>query len=191
VARIIDATQTLLSETERFADISVEMVVARAGVSRSTFYTYFDDMGHLLRAVGKGVVGEVVSSARKWMDLDTGVSEQKLTEIFADLVATYRERATLLAALAEASTYDPGVREEFHRLFAIGHTELAKHIRRAQATGDVRSDVDPETTAAWLVWMVERGLYQQIRPASDDEVGLHVTSLAAIVWRALYAPAAS
>lgn len=188
VARIITATEALLSEQERYADISVEMILARAGISRSTFYNYFDDMGHLLRAVGEGVVGEVVSSARKWMDLDTGVSEQQLVQIFTDLVTTYRQRATLLAALADASTYDPGVRAEFHQLFAVGHTELAKHIRRAQAAGGVRAGVDPETTAAWLVWMIERGLYQQIRPASDADVTRHVAALAAIVWRALYAP---
>lgn len=188
VARIVAATQELLSETERFADISVEMVLARAGVSRSTFYSYFDDTGHLLRAVGEGVVGEVVVSARKWMDLDTALDEQQLIEIFTELVATYRRRARLLAALAEASTYDAGVREEFHRLLAIGHNELAGHIERAQATGGVRADVDPAATAAWLVWMVERGLYQQVRPAAEEDVDRHVTSLAAIVWHALYAP---
>lgn len=191
ISRIIAATEALLSETERFSDISVEMVLARASVSRSTFYSYFDDMGHLLRAVGEGVVGDVVSSARQWMDLDTGVSEGQLADIFAELVATYRKRATLLAALAEASTYDPGVRQEFHRLLATGRIELAKHIRRAQSAGAVRASVDPETTAAWLVWMVERGLYQQIRLAPEDQVDRHVASLASIVWHALYAPESS
>ncbi|MGU3501016.1 TetR/AcrR family transcriptional regulator [Mycobacterium sp. C31M] len=188
VARIVTAAEDLLSEAERFSDISVEQVIARAGVSRSTFYSYFDDMGHLLRAVGQGVVGEVATSARRWMDLDTGVTQAQLVEIFTGLVATYHHRAKLLAALAETSVNDPGVREEFHTLLTIGHVELAKHIRRAQDVGGARMDVDPESTAAWLVWMVERGLYQQVRPAGPAETRRHVAALASIVWHAIYAP---
>lgn len=191
VSRILTAAEELLAEAERFADVSVEQVLHRSGVSRSTFYSYFDDMGHLLRTVGEDVVGDLVTSARQWMDLETGVSQEQLEVIFTDLADTYRGRATLLAALADASTYDPGVREEFHRLLATGHVELAKHIRRAQADGSALADIDPETTAAWLVWMVERGLYQQVRPAATNDVQRHVRSLASIVWHALYTPQAT
>jgi TetR/AcrR family transcriptional regulator, ethionamide resistance regulator len=186
VARIVNAAEEVLSEAERFADISVEQVISRAGVSRSTFYSYFDDMGHVLRVVGEGVVGEVVASAREWMNLDTGPTEEQLNAVFAALIDTYRRRAKLLAALADASTSDPGVREEFHRLFAIGHLELSKHIQRAQAAGTARADLDPDPTAGWLVWMLERGLYQQIRPLAPADVDRHVAALAAIVWHALY-----
>lgn len=188
VARIVTAAEELLSEAERFSDISVEQVISRAGVSRSTFYSYFEDMGHVLRTVGSGVISEVLSSAREWMDLDTGLSQSQLVEIFSRLIATYRRRAKLLAALAEASTYDPAVRNEFHNLLAIGHTELAKHIRRAQASGSASKSLDPECTATWLVWMIERGLYQQIRPATKTQAKRHVDALATIVWRTLYAP---
>ena len=188
VARIVTSAEELLSEAERFSDISVEQVISRAGVSRSTFYSYFDDMGHVLRTVGKGVVGEVVGSAREWMSLDGGVTQDQLEKLFSDLVATYRRRAKLLAALADASAYDPGVRHEFHELLTIGHSELAKHIHRAQSAGAADPSLDPESTAAWLVWMIERGLYQQIRPAKGRQVKRHVSALASIVWRTLYAP---
>ena len=186
VARIVTAAEELMSESARFSDISVEQVISRAGTSRSTFYSYFDDMGHLLRTVGEGIVGEVVGSARQWMDLDTDITQQRLHTIFAGLIDTYRRRAKLLAALAEASTYDAGVRDEFHAMLSIGHVELAKHIRRAQSAGVARADIDPEVTAAWLVWMIERGLYQQVRPAARSELDRHAATLASIVWHALY-----
>jgi AcrR family transcriptional regulator len=186
VSRIVAAAEHLLSESSRFSEISVEQVISRAGVSRSTFYSYFDDMGHLLRVVSEGVVGEVVGSVREWMDFDSGVSEEDLTRIFRGLVDVYRHRAVLLAALADASTYDSGVREEFHRLLAIGHVEVAKHIRRAQESGAAWDDIDPDATAAWLVWMIERGLYQQIRPAREADLDRHVGALASIVRHSLY-----
>lgn len=186
VNRITAAAESLLSESEQYSELSVEQVISRAGVSRSTFYSYYDDMGHLLRAVGEGVLDEVVEAARRWMDLDTEVTEKQLRAIFANLIDTYRARAKLMAALAEASVYNKGVRDEFHRLFAVGHSELAKHIQRGQAGGFARKGLDPESTAAWLVWMVERGLYQQVRPAAGDDLERHVSSLASIVWHALY-----
>jgi TetR/AcrR family transcriptional regulator, ethionamide resistance regulator len=186
VARIVTAAEDLMSESKQFSDISAGQVISRSGVSRSTFYSYFDDMGHLLRTVGHSVVGEVVDAARKWMDLDTGITEDRLMSIFNGLIATYRRRATLLAALADASTYDAGVREEFHNLLSTGHTELAKHIRRAQAAGAARAELDPEAGAAWLVWMIERGLYQQIRRAPAADVNRHAEALASIVWHAIY-----
>lgn len=175
-----------MSQSARYSEISVEHVISRAGVSRSTFYSYFDDMGHLLRVVGEGVVAEVVSSAREWMDLDADITEIQLHSIFTGLILTYRRRSKLLAALAEASTYDAAVRDEFHGMLSIGHVEVAKHIRRAQASGMARDDIDPDVTAAWLVWMIERGLYQQVRPAPADQLDRHAAGLASIVWHALY-----
>ncbi|MBJ7463272.1 MAG: TetR/AcrR family transcriptional regulator [Mycolicibacterium sp.] len=189
VARIVTAAEELMSEAAHFSDISVEQVISRAGTSRSTFYSYFDDMGHVLRVVGEGVVGDVVGSARVWMDLDTDISQQRLEAIFSGLIATYRRRATLLAALADASTYDAGVREEFHAMLSIGHVELSKHIRRAQDAGVARTDLDPQATAGWLVWMIERGLYQQVRLAAKKDLHRHAASLASIVWHTLYTSA--
>lgn len=169
-----------------FGELSVEQVISRAGIARSTFYAHFDDLGHLLRALGAGVVGDVVTAARLWMDLESDVTHEKLHAAVEQIVKTYRKRLRLLAALAEASTSDSVVREEFHSMFAAGNAELTKHIERGQAAGFVRPDVDPEPTAGWIVWMVERGLYQQIRVASPAMVRRHVDALTEIIWQSLY-----
>ncbi|NMO01432.1 TetR/AcrR family transcriptional regulator [Gordonia sp. TBRC 11910] len=186
IRRATEAAEALLVEGVPFADLSVEQVISRAGIARSTFYAHFDDLGHLLRALGEGVVGDVVDAARLWMGLEDGVSHDKLRAAVEQIIKTYRKRQRLLAALAEASTSDPVVREEFHSMFAAGHAELAKHIERGQAAGFVRPDVDPEPTAGWIVWMVERGLYQQVRVAKPRMVQRNVDALTDIIWQTLY-----
>ncbi|MGQ4618651.1 TetR family transcriptional regulator [Nocardia sp. R7R-8] len=186
IRRVIEAAESLLVEGVPFASMSVEQVISRAGVARSTFYAHFDDLGHLLRALGEGVVTEIIEAARLWMDLDEEMSRERLNAAFGALVSTYLRREKLLAALAEASTADPVVRDEFHRLLDAGHVELAKHISRGQESGVVRLGIDPGPTAGWLVWMLERGLYQQIRVAPAAEVQRHTTALTEIIWSTLY-----
>lgn len=186
VGRVIDAAESLLAEGVPFAGISVEQVISRAGIARSTFYAHFDDLGHLLRALSQGVVTDIIAAARAWMDLDDTVDRDELYTIMASLVETYLRREKLLAALAEASTSDPAVRDEFRRLLGAGHVELAKHIVRGRDSGFVRADVDAEPTAGWLVWMLERGLYQQIRVAKKRDIAQHTRALTDIVWWTLY-----
>lgn len=186
IRRATEAAETLLADGVPFAEISVEQVISRAGIARSTFYTHFDDLGHLLRELGDGVVTELIVAARKWMDLDADITHDKLRDALDGVVKVYRHRQKLLGALAEASTSDPAVRDEFHRLLSAGHVELAKHITRGQDAGTVRRDIDAEPTAGWIMWMVERGLYQQIRVAKPRMVTRHVDALTEIIWRALY-----
>ncbi|NLE82731.1 MAG: TetR/AcrR family transcriptional regulator [Rhodococcus sp.] len=186
VGRAVDAAESLLAEGVPFSEISVEQVISRAGIARSTFYAHFDDLGHLLRALSQGVVTEIIAAARAWMDLDEIVDRDELYTIMASLVQTYLRREKLLAALAEAATSDPDVRSEFRRLLGAGHVELAKHITRGRDRGFVRADVDAEPTAGWLVWMLERGLYQQIRVAKKRDVTRHTRALTDIVWWTLY-----
>lgn len=187
VRRATDAAEALLVEGVAFADLRVEQVISRAGIARSTFYAHFDDLGHLLRALGEGVVTDVIDAARLWMGHDDGMTREDLHSALTGLVTTYQKREKLLAALAEASTSDPLVREEFHRLLAAGHVELAKHITNGQRIGMIRPTVDPEPTAGWLVWMFERGLYQQIRVSRPRMVRRHIDTLTDIVWQTLYA----
>ncbi|MGW0040021.1 TetR/AcrR family transcriptional regulator [Gordonia sp. NPDC003376] len=186
VRRATDAAEGLLNDGVAFSELSVEQVISRAGIARSTFYSHFDDLGHLLRALGEDVVTDIIGAARLWMGLDDAPTREQLRDALEAVISTYRRREKLLAALAEASTTDPVVREEFHQLFAAGLAEVAKHIRHGQDSGTIRAEVDPEPTAGWLVWMIERGLYQQIRVAKPRMVGRHVDALTDIIWQTLY-----
>jgi AcrR family transcriptional regulator len=48
-ARILEIVERRLREGEAFSEISVGRIVAEAGISRTTFYVYFEDKTDLLR----------------------------------------------------------------------------------------------------------------------------------------------
>ena len=186
-AKMLEAVETLLEEGETFTELSVERIVAEANISRSTFYVYFEDKGHLLRALTEDLLELMVAAGRGWWArLDEG-DFGALRAGIDNLVDVYRAHTTLMAAIVDTSSYDVAVREEFHAVILGGQEELADQIRRGQAAGTVRGDLDPARTAGWLAWMVEHGLHQLVRGADDSEAERLAEALARILWNALYA----
>ena len=188
---LLTAVEELLDEGEGFTEISVERLVQRADMSRSTFYVYFEDKGDLLAAWLSDIVDQLSEAAKTWWSLPAGATRQDLRAALAEIVATYRPHTTLMAAVYDAAAYEPGLREEVDRMMAGNIAGLRKHIRDGQAGGSIHEDLLPSETAEWLQWMAERGLHQLIRGASDAEVERLVDSWTAILWYALYSPVRS
>ena len=67
--RLLVAVEKLLADGESFTEVSVERLVTEAGISRSTFYVYFEDKGDLLQALTADVMIEVIDAARAWWAL--------------------------------------------------------------------------------------------------------------------------
>jgi AcrR family transcriptional regulator len=185
--RLLVAVEKLLADGESFTEVSVERLVGEAGVSRSTFYVYFEDKGDLLQALTEDVMTEVIDAARGWWELPPDADRADVEAAMTGIVAAYRGHVTLMAAVVEASSYDARVRERFGELIQLALGEVASHIAEGQTRGFVRRDVDAEPVAGWLTWMAERGLYQLVRLA-DDEAGVErlTAALSAIVWNTLY-----
>lgn len=190
-ARTLAAIERMLEQGETFTELSVERIVAEVGISRSTFYVYFEDKGHLLRALTEDLLALMLSLGRAWWGHLPDADYAELEQGIAKLVETYRAHSTLMAAIVDTSAYDPGVRAEFHSMIVGGQMELAEQIRRGQLAGTVRGELDPERTAGWLAWMVEHGLHQLVRGADDAEAAELAAALARILWTALYDPVQS
>jgi AcrR family transcriptional regulator len=187
--RLLNAVEKLLAEGESFTELSVERLASEAGVSRSTFYVYFEDKGELLRAWFLEIFGRVEGAARQWYGLPADFARADLRDALAHLVGTYRPHTTLMSAVVDASGYDPSVRELVTRMMRRNTAAMRKHIRNGQAAGTVDQELHPEETAAWLTWMAERGFHQLVRGASDAEVERLVDAYTSIVWNTLYAAA--
>lgn len=184
--RLVEALESLLAEGEDFTALPVERLLSRADVARSTFYAHFEGKGALLRDVGSDVVTSVLEANNGWSELPPDAGRADLRAAFANLLDTYRRHRVLMGAMAEVATYDPEVRTEFGRLVVEGQAALTRHVRRGQADGSVRADVDPVMTVTWLFWMVERCLYTQVRTCKPADVPRHVDALTGIVWATLY-----
>lgn len=180
--------ERLLGEGESFTELSVERLVSEAGMSRSTFYVYFEDKGDLMRAWFSEVTEELVDAASAWWGLEPDATRHDLQAALTKLVTCYRPHAALLAATADAAAYDTSVRELMAALMDQNVAALRKHIREGQKRGSIDPGLLPVQTAAWLTWMAERGCHQLVRGAGDAEVGRLVEAYTGIVWNTLYAP---
>jgi TetR/AcrR family transcriptional regulator, ethionamide resistance regulator len=186
--RLLSAVEQLLADGESFTEMSVERIVAEAGMARSTFYVYFADKGDLLGAWFAEITGELRSAAANWWKLQSPLSFGDVRHALAAIVAVYRPHTPLMAAVYDTSAYDPTVRQLVASMMSENIAGLRAHIRHGQRGGLVDAQLHPAETAAWLTWMAERGFHQLVRGAPDAEVERLIDSYARIVWNTLYLP---
>ena len=184
--RTLGAIERLLEGGTTFTELSVEQIVTEVGISRSTFYVYFEDKGHLLRALTEDMLELMLSVGRGWWAHLPEADYETLHRGIGELVETYRAHSTLMAAIVDTASYDPGVRSELEKLIVGGQEEMAEQIRRGQKADTVRPELDAQRTAGWLAWMVEHGLHELVRDTDDAEAAKLADALSAIIWNALY-----
>src|SRR5437588_6853684 len=187
--RLLAVVEELLGQGESYTELSVERLVSDAGISRSTFYVYFEDKGDLLRSWFTEIEAELEDAARDWWALDAGSRREDLRAALDSVVKAYRPHTMLMAAMYDAAAYDAGVRRLVEGMMGANIAGLRKHIRAGQRDGFVDPGLPPQQTAQWLTWMAERGLHQLVRQAGDAELERLIDAYTAIVWNTLYAPA--
>jgi AcrR family transcriptional regulator len=184
--QLVAPIEALLAEGHSFTELTVEQIISRAGVARSTFYYTFGDKGELLIAVSQTAIKEIVEASYTLYALEPDSSREDFTAAVRRTVRTWRPHVSLMNALAELATYDARVNEQFLIGWAAARRGIADHIAQGQAAGRVRPELHVEHTAAWLTWMAERGMSQMVASAPAREVEAMVLSLASIVWNTLY-----
>jgi AcrR family transcriptional regulator len=182
----VSVVETLVENGVRYADLSVEAIITAGGISRSTFYVYFEDKGDLLVAMAQDVIGDLVADGASWWELPVDATREDLQKALRVPIDTYRKHRTILGTVAETAAYDPRAREQQQHLIDQVVTALTTYMGDAQRAGVADPDLDAGRTAPWLIWMIERGLYQLVGTADDAEVERQLDALVEIVWRVVY-----
>jgi AcrR family transcriptional regulator len=179
-----------MASGESYTALSVERIVKEAGISRATFYVYFEDKGDLLRTLTEDFVSRINEAASAWWNLRPGATKDDLYAAMRAIFDVYLPHKTVMAAVVEVASYDVGLRSLFGNLLEQTIAEVAGHIAHGQEQGSVDPRLDPDRTAAWLTWMAERGLYQLVAPANNGtKVERLLDALTDITWNTLYAGA--
>lgn len=183
--RLMAATEQLLADDVSFTELSVERLCKAADVSRSTFYAYFDDKGHLLRELSGDVIGRLGDIAREWWSVDR-VDREELESILLRLAGEYHAHGALLGAVADTAVYDPEVREVFDGLVGAFIDEITRAIERGNADGSMRVGASARETAELLTWMTVHSYYQEVRGADAGKVERIAAANAEVIWKTLY-----
>jgi TetR/AcrR family transcriptional regulator, ethionamide resistance regulator len=168
---ILDATEGLLAE-RRLDELSVADILTAAGVSRASFYFYFESKYAVLADLVRRAVAEGHEAARPWLGHAGDPPADEIRSGILDGARLWSARAPVLRAIVEHWRSDPGLSELWTELMAGSTRRTAARIRRDRASGlAAGTAVDADTVAATLTWLGERLYYLAAigQPPFDDQ----------------------
>jgi AcrR family transcriptional regulator len=184
-ASVLEATEALLSEGATYAELNIEKIATRAGISRTAFYFYFRDKRDLLVRLTSDVTDLWLEAAEGWW---SGSSD--LRSALTRIATLWSEHEALLRAVVEVSTYDEEVAVYWRGLVGRFVDATRDRIVADQATGKALPG-DAAAQAFALVWMVERSVYEQQVADVGIELPVLVETMAQVFDRTVYgAPSA-
>lgn len=162
---------------------SLDAICARAGYTRGAFYVHFEDRDAFNLAVLEHVLGS-------FLDLidGEGAHADDLEHTIDRFVGALSQRqlpahsGRVIDELLQASARSPELRERFLELHAEILARVTRATRRGQASGKLRSDVEPSELATMLV-----ALGLGVLMIRDADVPLEPDRIAAAVLRLLRA----
>jgi len=182
---LLDALEELLSERS-IANVSIDQIAGRAGVSRTAFYFYFPSKEVAVIALVERVVAAI------WQDPDTwltgnGDPRAELDRAIGELTRGWTEHRAVLNAMVEAAAYTGEMwrlwREQMDGFIA----GAADRIARDAARGLTREGLDGAGVAAALCWMNERYCYAMLGDADSALPPDEVRRVLVDVWmRTIY-----
>jgi AcrR family transcriptional regulator len=159
-AAVLAATEELLAEGASFADLNIERIATRAGISRTAFYFYFRDKRELLLRLTEDVTDLLYQQAEIWWSGD-GDPETEIRQTFTNIGTVFMEHGVLLRAIVEVSTYDDELAGFWRGIVGRFAEASQGRIEREQAAG--RALPGPARDIALVItWMSERMLYEQL-----------------------------
>ena len=144
-ATVLGAAIDLLAESG-YSGFSVEAVVARTGVAKTTLYRHWRTRNDLLAAA----IAELDGTGPL---PDTGSVRQDLLDLLARRVqaAQTRQWNRCMPALVEAASRSPELAEMIATLTSQILGQIETLLRRGIGRGELRHDLDPQLTASALI----------------------------------------
>ena len=137
-----------------FRNADLDAILTRAGVTKGALYYHFDNK----EALGYAVVDEVMASDlhQKWVQplLKAKDPIDALVRIIQSEPLKRKDvqrSCPLLNLSQEMSGIDEGFRRRTAKLFRDWHDAIAGALRKGQKRGLVRSDVNADETATFLI----------------------------------------
>jgi AcrR family transcriptional regulator len=177
-AAILDAAERLLGQ-RGLAELTVADVLEAAGVSRGSFYFYFDSKEAVVAALLERIVDEIHAASLPWLDRGDTPPEQALREAIEGSLALWRRHAPVLRSTVETWQAVPEIRELWGEVLDRFTTAAAAQIEKDRAAGVAVPGPPADALAGALVAMNERCFYFAVvagAPESDERL------VGALMW---------
>lgn len=137
-----------------FRNADLDAILARAGVTKGALYYHFDNK----EALGYAVVDEVIASNlhQKWVQPLRNAKDP--IDVLVRIIQSeslkredVQRGCPLLNLSQEMSGLDEGFRKRTARVYKNWHVAMAEALREGQKRRVVRSDIDANETAMFLI----------------------------------------
>ena len=184
--QVLEAARACLQEHGLEA-VSMEMIIARSGLSTGAVYGYFKGKDELINAV---VTEGTAAMGRQLVPILTNPEPPPLPEFMAQLLRTITEFGQdkrdgidrLLVSLHgwSHSQSDPGLKAPTRAAYRRQRELFTDTVRRWQAAGTFDPTADPDGIAQ-LLQSITLGFVAQRALAGDADVQAHVGALEALI----------
>jgi AcrR family transcriptional regulator len=180
---ILDAAEKRLRDG-RFGDLSVDGLMADTGLTRTTFYRHFADMGELVLELLQTVGRELMDISEAWAS--AGTSEEHGHESLRRIAGFFAREGPLIRSIADAARHDPEIEQVYGAVIARFVELTAQAIVALQADGRA-AGADAHETARALTAMNESYLLATFgREPFVTDIDAAVDALWGVWRRAIY-----
>jgi AcrR family transcriptional regulator len=183
--RILDAAERFLRERP-YRELSVDVVMAETGLTRTAFYRHFDDVTELVLRLFADINAELFAVGETWAR-DAGVGYPAPGRAgLAGTVDVYVRHGPLLRAVAEAAAADERI-EEAYRDSTEGFIELTATAMERMVRAGLLHVPDARALARAMTLMNQAYLLAELgrEPQGDPELALATLES---VWLRLAVP---
>jgi len=183
---ILDAAEVLLAERP-FLELSVDDLMARTSMTRSSFYHYFRSLDEVAIALMRRVQGEMMEATAPWLRVDyEGDPAVGLEQGIRASAEVFARHGVVLSAIHEASfRYEAVQREWRDGVLEDWIVAVAAQVRAQRDRGLTRV-ADAEEIARALLLMNTAVLVERLGKQPPDQPDAVADTLAEIWIGALF-----
>jgi TetR/AcrR family transcriptional regulator, ethionamide resistance regulator len=135
---ILAATERLLRERP-YRELSVEVVMAQTGLTRTAFYRHFDDVTELVLRLLEDVGRELHMVAERWLEGAPQDFAGAAREGLRGTVSFFEQHGQLVRAIAEAAATDEQVERGYRSLVEAFIEMTAQGLEQLVSRGECRA----------------------------------------------------
>ena len=183
-AALLRALDELLRERE-LDTITIAEIAARAGVTRSAFYFYFENRAACVAMLGSERYEKALATSERLFASDQP-PQQRIQAMVSGLFAAWEGRQYLYRATLEASRTSATLRAIWNAYRESFVAPVAAMIEHERSAGRAPAGPDSPTLASLLLDLSDAAL-ERLTPDDPHTTRLRTDALAAIWFRTIYA----
>lgn len=185
--RLLEALSDLLEE-KPLADIQIDDIAARAGITRSGFYFYFPTKAAAVGALVDDVLTDMLTVSSDWYERDDPDHTDRVRQGISAVVGLWRSQPGMITAMFDAAAINADVRGIWDSLLARLKVTVADRIERDRGLGLAPEGLPAAHLATVLVDMTAYAMERDARAIATGAGPLpHSIDTLVHVWdRAMY-----